>query len=167
MSLLDLMKERGYDSEEIEYDEDLDDDLEEETEFNLDLPQKMLNMTVSDLVKKHGGVAGIKDFSIILKNILSADKTAQDIRERRNELVEKDFTVSNLKKYIDLFMDEIFNLAESQTEQFISLVLSDADQARKEIPKIRRESYTKIAQNTKKSISDSLKRLKRKYDDDE
>lgn len=164
MSLLEEMRRRGYDSEIIDDEPDEYVYFDDEEEFDLNLPQKMLKMTVSELVKKHGGVSGIKEFSIILKNILSSDQIAQNMRERRNELIEKDFAVSNLKKYIDLFMEEIFNVAESQTEQIISLVLSDVEEARKQIPKLRIDQYTKISKNTKKSLNDSIKRLGRKYD---
>jgi hypothetical protein len=145
-------------------DERTFDDSEIEFENTSGLAKKYLNMKIGELVRVRGGVQGLKEWSSIYKMLITADKTDQDLRERRNQLIEKDFAISNLKKYIDLFMEEVFNTAEAQTETIISLVLSDIEEARKEIPKLRMKSYSKIAKNTKKSLKDSMKRLKVKYD---
>lgn len=145
--------------------ESKNDDSEIEFENTSGLAKKYLNLTIGEIVRVRGGVIGMKEWASIQKILLSADDLEQKTRERRNELIEKDFAISNLKKYIDLFMEEVFNTAESQTEQIIALVLSDVETSRKEIPKMRMSSYTKISKSTKKSLKDSFKRLKKKYEE--
>lgn len=163
MSLQDLLSAEGFADEP---DSTTDESSKSEIEFEntTGLAKKYLSLTIEELVKIKGGIQNLKQWTAILKDLKAIEKTEQDLMERRNQLIEKDFAVSNLKKYIDLFMEELFNLSESQTETIISYVLADTEEARKKIPKIRRENYTKISKNTKKSLNASLKRLKKKYD---
>jgi len=148
-------------------DERTFDDSEIEFENTSGLAKKYLNMTIGQLVRVRGGVVGLKEFVGIMKMLTTIEKDEQTMNERRNQLIEKDFAISNLKKYIDLFMEEVFNSAESQTETIISLVQTDIDEARKQIPKLRIKSYTKISKSAKKSLKQSMKRLKAKYDSDD
>ena len=131
------------------------------------LPQRMMNLTVFQLVKKFGGELQLKGWADILSKLMTAMEKDQKYQERRNQLIEKDFVISNVFKYLDVFMDAVFDMAEAQTEVIISLVQSDPETARKEIPLLRKNAYTKISKEAKKGIKDSLKRLKDKYDIDE
>ncbi len=155
------------DQEKKSTDERTFDDSEIEFENTSGLAKKYLNMKIGDLVRVRGGVTGLKEFVGIMKMLTTIEKDEQNMRERRNQLIEKDFAVSNLKKYIDLFMEEVFNSAESQTETIISLVQTDINDARKQIPKIRIKAYTKISKSAKRSLNQSMKKLKAKYDSDD
>lgn len=129
------------------------------------LPKKYLNMSIGELVRLKGGVSGLKEWSMILKNLITADKIDQDMRERRNQTIEKDFVISNIIKYINIFMDGMFDLIESQNRVIISSVKADALKAEKSIPEMRKKAVTKLSKETKKTINNSLKRLSKKYDD--
>jgi hypothetical protein len=165
LSLQNLLSAEGFaDEPETTTFESSPDEIDFENTTGL--AKKYLSLTIEELVKVKGGVSNLKQWTGILKDLKAIEKTEQDLMERRNQLIEKDFAVSNLKKYVDLFMEELFNSAEAQTETIISYVLADTELARKKIPTLRQSSYTKISKNTKKSIHDSLKRLKKKYDVD-
>lgn len=179
MDLLEALKQNGFNNSNIP--EIPDSSEREETTVNrtietfgeadfentTGLPARMMNMTMFELVKRYGGEMQLKGWADILNKLMAAMEKDQKSQERRNELVEKDFIISNVIKYVDFFMNALFDLAEGQTEEIISLVLSDEKSARKKIPEIRRNSYTKISKETKKGIKDSLKRLSNKYDSKE
>ncbi len=130
------------------------------------LARKMLDLNIRELVRVRGDLPALKDWASTLKILLDSDRIEQQTRERRNELIEKDFVVSHLKKYIDQFVEEVMNAAEAQTEEIIALVISDPEKARKEIPKIRTMEYTKISRQTITTITKSLKNLEKKYAED-
>ncbi len=130
------------------------------------LPKELLGLSIRELVRVRGDIPALKDWASTLKILLDSDRIEQQTRERRNELIEKDFVVSHLKKYIDQFVEEVMNAAEAQTEEIIALVVSDPEKARKAIPKIRAMEYTKISRQAKIAITKSLKNLEKKYAED-
>ncbi len=130
------------------------------------LPKELLGLSIRELVRVRGDIPALKDWASTLKILLDSDRIELQTRERRNELIEKDFVVSHLKKYIDQFVEEVMNAAEAQTEEIIALVISDPEKARKEIPKIRVMEYTKISRQAKVAITKSLKNLEKKYAED-
>ncbi len=131
------------------------------------LPSEYLTYTIKELVLVRGSVAGLKEWVYILKTLISAEKDEQQTKYRRNELIEKDFVVSNLKKYLDLFIENLQNSSDGFVEQIIAMVKADEEVARKEIPKLLSGEYTKISKQAKSSITRSLNALKRKYEDGE
>ena len=102
------------------------DDSEIEFENTSGLAKKYLKMTIGELVLVRGGVVGLKDWVNILKGLTTIIRDEQLIKERKNELVEKDFIISNVKKYLDLFMSNAFDIVESQNKIISSALLFPA-----------------------------------------
>lgn len=137
---------------------------EEDFENVTGLPSKMKNLTIFELVKRYGGEMQLKNWADILSKIMTAEEKDQKTRERRNELVEKDFIISNVKKYLDLFLSNLFDLSESQKPLISAHYKTDPEKAEFKIQEMRNKAYTKISREAVKSINQSLKGLKKKYD---
>ena len=129
------------------------------------LPEKMMGLTIFELVKNYGGPMQLEKWAKVLNQLSSTTERQDKMKERRNITIEKDFVISNVFKYLDIFMDAVFDSAEAQNEIIISHVKSDPEEAKKAIPEMRKKAYTKIAKEAKKGIKDALKRLRNKYDD--
>jgi len=144
-------------------------DVSTEIEFEntSGLAAKYLNMKIGDLVRVRGGVQGLKEWVGILKNLTATSKAEQEMQERRNELVEKDFMISNVKKYLDLFMSNAFDAVESQKKIISATYKADPETAEQKIEDMRKKALTKISREAVRSINDSMKSLKRKYDNDD
>lgn len=143
------------------------DDSEIEFENTSGLAKKYLNMKIKDLVRVRGGVTGLKEWVGILKNLTATANQEQIIAERRNELVEKDFIISNVKKYIDLSLSNHFDAIESQKKIITALYKADPDKAETKVEELRKKSITKISREAIKSIKNSVTGLKKKYDNDD
>ncbi len=169
---LDLMKSEGWDKHKelgkpTTFKSSESEKLSEEQFENITgLPFRMSKLTIFELVSRYGGPMQLDKWAGILSKLMTALEKDQKSRERKNELIEKDFVTSNVFLFLNIFMDAAFDLAESQTEVIISMVLSDSETAKFKIPELRKKSYTKISKEAKKSINDSLKRLENKYDID-
>lgn len=137
---------------------------EDEFEEMAGLPKRLMKLTVYQLVNKYGGVMSLNKWADFLSKLATISEKEQKMQMRKNELIEKDFVISNLIKFVDLMVNQIMDAAESDIEEIIAMVKTDEESARKKIPEHRRKSYTKIAKECKKSMADSLKRLKQKYD---
>lgn len=153
----------------------------EESEFeNLTgLPSKLMNWPLKEIVLKYGGQMQLDTYSKILSRLMSTALQDQKIQERRLELIEKDFFISGIFSYINILSENLFDLAESQTEIILSFILSELKslgilkkddkinlaKSKKEIRDMRLKSYTKIIKEAKRSINKSLKNLKNKHDD--
>lgn len=164
MNIFEQMQSEGWGEPEIPVETQ---DTEIEFENTSGLAKKYLNMTIKDLVRVRGGVTGLKEWVGILKNLTATANQEQQIAERRNDLVEKDFMISNIKKYIDLSLSNHFDAIESQKKIISALYKSDPDNAEQKVEEIRKKSITKISREAVKSIENSLSGLKRKYADDD
>jgi hypothetical protein len=167
-------KARKSDPSDIPSVEEIDEtDIEfkdltpEEFEEISGLPQKMMSLTVYQLVNKWGGVMSLNKWADFLSKLATISEKEQKMQMRKNELIEKDFVISNLIKFVDLMVNQIIDSAESDVEEIIAMVKTGEENARTRIPEHRRKNITKIARECKKSMADSLKRLKQKYDTDE
>ncbi len=116
------------------------------------LPFRMSKLTLFELVSRYGGPMQLDKWAGILSKLMTAMEKDQKSRERKNELIEKDFVTSNVFLYLNIFMDAMFDIAESQTEVIISMVLSDVETAKHKMPELRKKAYTKISKEAKKSI---------------
>lgn len=174
--LLEALKKNGFNdstsdlrttvdqiSEVLDEDEN---ETEDEIEFEntIGLAKKYLNLTIGQLVRIRGGVQGLKEWVGILKNLTTTAKAEQEMAEKRNDLVPKDFVISHIKKYIDLSLSNHFDIIESQKKIITALYKADPETAEKKIEEIRIKSVTKISKEAIRSINKSVNDLKRKYD---
>lgn len=141
--------------------------LKSEFENLTGLASKMMNMSMKDLVFRYGGQLQLDGYSKILQRLMSMALQDQKMQERRLDLVEKDFMISSVFSYLNILSDALFDLAESQNKIIIATVKSDPEKAEIVIRDMRLKSYSKIIKEAKRSINNSIKQLKSKYDRDE
>ena len=82
---------------------------------------KMLNMTLRELLQNYNGLDGIEKYAKILKDLMAADERAQRIQERRQLQIPKDFVISRLFGYINQQNNRLLDLPESMADQLIAL----------------------------------------------
>lgn len=158
------MEEEGWGNESTTVDSTSPLD-EVDFENTSGLAKKYMSLTIEELVKVKGGIKELKTWTGILKDLKAIERIEQDMKERRNELVEKDFIISNVKKYLDLFLSNAFDLVESQKKIISALYKADPESAEKKIEDLRKKSLTKISRESVRSINNSINGLKNKYDD--
>lgn len=171
MSLLDELEAAGFNDEpEIPTTgtssappDDFDDEIEFENTSGM--AKKYLNMKIGDLVRIRGGVQGLKEWVGILKALQTTTESEQRTRERRNELVEKDFIISNVKKYLDLFLSNAFDSIESQKKIITDMYKTDPETAEVKVEEMRKKNLTKLSREAVRSIDNGVKGLDSKYDD--
>lgn len=128
------------------------------------LPSRMMGMTIKELVIKYGGPMMLDQFSKILQRLMTADEKDQKIQERRQELIEKDFVISGVFSYLNILSDNLFDLAESKTDLIVAAVKADEEKAKKTIRDMLLKDFSKIIKNTKRSIDNSMRNMRSKYD---
>ena len=164
--LLSIMQADGWDDYEPPENvtPENERDIEIELENTTGLASKYLDLPLRDFVRIKGGVSDIKDWTQVLRNLTAVQLSEQKILQERNELIDKDFMISNVLEYLQIFMKGVIELAESQTAIIISTVQADPEEAKHKITELRKKSYTKLSREAKKSIKDAVKRRNKKYD---
>ena len=128
------------------------------------LPAKLMDLNIKELVMRYGGPLMLDSFSKILQRLMTSHEKDQKMQERRLDLIEKDFVISNVFSYLSNLSESLFDLAESQTDVIIAAVKSDEKKARGQIRDMRLKSYSKIIKEAQKQINNSIKQLKSKHD---
>lgn len=131
------------------------------------LPSKAMKMTLMELVSKLGGPLMLDNWSKISQRFIAASFQDQKMKERRLELCDKNFFISNVINYINILNESLFDLAESQTEIIIATVKSDEENARRIIKDMRLKAYSKLIKEAKHQIASAVKQLRGKYEKDE
>lgn len=90
---------------------------------------RMLNMTLRELLQNYNGLDGIEKYAKILKDLMAADERAQRIQERRQLQIPKDFVISRLFGYLNQQNSRLLDLPESMADQVIALAQTGAPQA--------------------------------------
>lgn len=146
-----------------EINENLDNLDEEGFEDITGLPSKMMEMTMFELVKKYGGQHQLEKWANILSKMMTAQKADVAIQKDRMQLIEKDFVVSQVFKFIDEFINKIFDSIDSQNEIIFSLAKSGKKEAKIKIKKMMTDNYSKLAKDAKQIITNNLNKNKDKY----
>ncbi len=131
------------------------------------LPSRMMSLTIKELVMKYGGPMMLDQWSKILQRLMMSEEKDIKAQERRQELIEKDFVVSQVFSYLSVLSDNLFDLAESKTDIIISAANADPEKAKKTVRDMLLKDFSTIINNTKRSVNNSIKNLKNRYDRDD
>jgi hypothetical protein len=131
------------------------------------LPQKLLGMTIRELVVKHRGLSGLGEYIKMLRDLAAADEKDQKIRERRLQLVEKDFIVARVFQYIDTLMRQLLEWPGGAVDGIIALVQSEDTAARQGVIRLMEKGITDIIKDSKAQIMKEVSGLRAKYQDDD
>lgn len=127
------------------------------------LPQRMLGMSIRELVVKHRGMEELETYVKMLRDLISADEKNQRVQERRLQLVEKDFIVARVFQFLDTLMKQILEYPESAADEIISLVQSEGAAARDGVSRKMQTGLMRIIKGSKERVLDELAGLKAKY----
>ncbi|MDD5353061.1 MAG: hypothetical protein PHS93_07880 [Candidatus Omnitrophica bacterium] len=128
------------------------------------LPERMMNLTLYELVKRYGGPMNLESWSKILQRLMGAMSQDQKIQERRLTLIEKDFVISRLLQYLETLSNRLFDYTESAPIDFISLVKAGGENIEIEIKKKMRKDFSISIKDTKEALTRELESLKKKYE---
>lgn len=134
-----------------------------ETAEHAGLPQKMLGMTIRELVVKYRGLDGLETYVKMLRDLTAADEKDQRVQERRLQLVEKDFIVARVFQFLDTLMKQILEYPESAVDEIVSLALSEGGGARLDVSRKMQAGLTRIIKGAKERVMEELAGLKAKY----
>ncbi|MHA2040045.1 MAG: hypothetical protein ACW98X_26850 [Promethearchaeota archaeon] len=131
------------------------------------LPAKMLNMTIKQLMIKHGGKMQLKGYADILDKLFSAQKKETQIQAQRLELIARDFVSNHLFSYVEILSNQILNYPSTIVDIIIAQVVSDKKSAQQKIPEMMRKDLSRLIAETKKSLNIKLKELKNNKEDED
>lgn len=125
---------------------------------------EMLNMTVRQLIMRHGSIDNVEKYSKILRDLSAADEREQKMQERRLAQVPKDFVVQRLFEYVDQLMNQLLDVPESVCDQIIAVSLAGGNDVRVSVIHILSDNLTKCISGAKEHIVGELNALRNKYD---
>ncbi len=128
------------------------------------LSEAMLHMTLLQLVTSYGGLAGVERFSKTLQTLTNTNEKEIRIKERRQELIPKDFVTSRLFGYVDQLMSKLLDWPEGAVDTIIAKVLASKQEARADLVNYMRDGLTHCICDAKQHIASELDGLRGKYD---
>ncbi|MDR0543218.1 MAG: hypothetical protein LBH19_13530 [Dysgonamonadaceae bacterium] len=131
------------------------------------LPQKLLGMSIRELVITYKGMEGLETYIKMLKDLTAADEKDQRVQERRLQLVEKDFIVARIFQYLDALMNQILEYPESAVDNILSLVQAKGADARLDVSIALGQGLSKIILGSKDQVIKELSGLRAKYQKEE
>jgi hypothetical protein len=156
----------GKDETGIIQDESPDELSEAEFEDITGLPDRMMNMTIKKLVRYYGGPMQLKIWADILnKQMMSAERD-QRMRERRFELIEKDFVIAKIFNYLETLSQQLFDYPESIIDSLVAIVKSGKEEnLRMGLIKEMEKSLGLLIAETKKNINRELHNMRKRHQD--
>ncbi|GHV91315.1 hypothetical protein AGMMS50268_18180 [Spirochaetia bacterium] len=127
------------------------------------LPQRLLGLTLRELVIKFKGMDGMDRYVKMLRDLSAADEKDQKVQERRLQLVEKDFVIARLFQYLDVLMRQILEYPESAVDGIIALVQAEGGAVRQEVSRTMEIGLSRIIKDSKDQIIKELSGLRSKY----
>lgn len=129
--------------------------------------KEALDMTVRELIIKHGSLENVERYSKILQNLTIADERDQKIQERRLLQIPKDFVISRLFNFEDQLMNKLLDVPESICDQVIAIAMASTDTKRQDIINLISDHLSRCIAGSKEHIINELNSLKGKYDKQE
>jgi hypothetical protein len=127
------------------------------------LPTRLLGMSIRDLVIRFKGIDGLERYIKMLRDLTAAEEKDQRTRERRLQLVDKDFVTARVFQYLDRLMRQILEYPESAVDELISLALSSGTSARRGVVLRMENGLSKIIKDAKGQVAKEFAGLKAKY----
>jgi len=148
---------------EITNDENIEDMTGDQFENITGLPQKMMNMSLKNLIIRYGTQTMLEKYVKILNMLFQSAERDNKINERQNLLIPKEFTESKLFFYLEILNNRLLDYPENIIDKIISFTLSDKETARiKALTQMRIDIETFI-NDTKNKIDNEIKNIKDKY----
>jgi len=131
------------------------------------LPQRLLSLTLRELVTTYKGIPGMQEYVRMLKDLAAADERDQKVRERRLQLVEKDFVITRLLQYLDTLIKQVLEYPESAVDEVVALVQAQGGSAKLDISRKLEAGISRIIKDSKEQLVKELDGLRSKHQDDD
>lgn len=128
---------------------------------------KMLDMTIRQLIIRHGSMDSVGAYAKILRDLTAANEKEQKIQERRLAQIPKDFVTQRLFGYVDQLMGQLLDVPESVCDSIIALVTADGENCRQQLIHLLCDNLTKCIAGTKEHLTSELNSLRGKYEQQE
>jgi hypothetical protein len=134
-------------------------------ESRLAIYQQMQRMTIREAIIAYGSAEAMRDFVGLLRDMAAADEKDQKVRERRLQLVEKDFVTSHIFQYLDTLNNQLLDWPDSFADSIVSFVQAAGAGARSEVIRVIKDGTTKIIRGAKEHIANEMRSLQVKHNE--
>lgn len=123
-----------------------------------------LNMTIRELLLRHGSIENIEKFAKVLRDLSSASEREQKVQERRMELIQKDFVVSRLFGFVEQLAGKLLDVPEAVADQVIALSQGDESGRRRDVVNYLADNISRAMGGAKEQIIKEMDGLRGKYE---
>lgn len=122
-----------------------------------------MNLTIKELVIEYDEPVKLKFWADILYKLLQAQEREQKIKERDLELIEKDFVMTYIFKYIELLNLRLLDYPDSAVDNLTALIKTNENNVRMKIIEEMTKDFSMILTETKESIKREINKLLNKH----
>ncbi|AEM22155.1 hypothetical protein Bint_1536 [Brachyspira intermedia PWS/A] len=127
------------------------------------LPAYLMNLTIKELVIEYDEPVKLKFWADVLYKLLQAQEREQKIKERDLELIEKDFVMKYIFKYIELLNLRLLDYPDSAVDNLTALIKTNENNVRIKIIEEMTKDFSMILTETKESIKREINKLLNKH----
>lgn len=123
-----------------------------------------MNMTLRELIVRHGNLDNVEKYTKILRDLTTADDREQKIQERRLLQIPKDFVIGRIFGFLEELTNKLLDVPESISDQVLAVALADDGSSRQQVADIISAALTRCIAGSKEKILSELETLKSKYE---
>jgi hypothetical protein len=132
-----------------------------------ELPRKLLNMTIRELVIQFRGLEGLERYIKMLRDLAAAEEKDQKTKERRLQLVEKDFIISHGIQFLEVLVKQLLGWPEGAADGIIATVQSEGVAARRGVISLMEKGISEIVKDAKGELVKEINSIRAKYQDND
>jgi hypothetical protein len=103
----------------------------------------------------------------MLRDLAAADEKDQKTRERRLQLVEKDFIISHIFQFLDVLLKQLLEWPKGAVDGIVALIQSEGAEARNDVTRLMEKGITDIIKDAKGQVIKDMDSLRAKYRDED
>ena len=153
-------------NKKISIESEIEEKLIDEQKFKdiTGLPSEFMRKTIEELIFEYDEPATLKLWVEIYYKILQSQERAQKIKERDLELIEKDFVMKYISKYLELLNRTLLDYPESAIDNLIALAKTENKNIRVTLIEDMTKDVSRMLEETRELIKRELKELIYKYE---
>jgi hypothetical protein len=132
-------------------------------ESRLEIYRQMSAMTIREAIITYGSAGSMREFVLLMRDMAAADEKDQRTKERRLELIEKEFVTAHVFQYLDVLNNQLLEWPESYADTLVSLAQAAGGNAKADVIRVVRDGITKIIQGAKDHVIKEINSMRSKY----
>ena len=132
-------------------------------ESRLAIYRQMSGMTIREAIIAYGSAEAMRDFVLLMRDMAAADEKDQRTRERRLELIEKEFVTAHVFQYLDVLNNQLLEWPESYADTIVSLAQAGGVGAKADVIRVIQDGIAKIIKGAKDHVIKEINSLRPKY----